>query len=297
MSNQAPVVLITGSAHGIGFATAQKFFANGYNVAISDLNESDVASALKELDREGNRSIGLKIDVTSRQDIESGVAKLIAQFGRLDVLVNNAGNFRQGATDTYSDNDWDQITSVHLDGAFKASQIAYPYLKKSPAGAIVSVSSIVARVGLPKRASYSVSKAGIEALTRTLAVEWASDGIRINAIAPGFTESRWLKDLEDKGLTTPEKLVAAIPLGRLGKMSEQAAAIYFLASAEASFITGQTLVVDGGTTVDVRIYRNNVLKLSLQFSPCSFSKFTWDRCKKHFGVLLLRIVEDCFGIS
>ena len=253
MSNQAPVALITGSAHGIGFATAQKFFANGYNVAISDLNESDVASALKELDREGNRSIGLKIDVTSRQDIESGVAKLIAQFGRLDVLVNNAGNFRQGATDTYSDNDWDQITSVHLDGAFKASQIAYPYLKKSPAGAIVSVSSIVARVGLPKRASYSVSKAGIEALTRTLAVEWASDGIRINAIAPGFTESRWLKDLEDKGLTTPEKLVAAIPLGRLGKMSEQAAAIYFLASAEASFITGQTLVVDGGTTVDVRI--------------------------------------------
>ena len=253
MVSAAPVVIITGSAHGIGFATAEKFFAHGYNVAISDVNEGDIESALKELDREGNRSIGLKIDVTSRQDIEAGVEKLIAKFGRLDVLVNNAGNFRQGATDTYSDSDWDQITSVHLDGAFKASQIAYPYLKKSPAGAIVSVSSIVARVGLPKRASYSVSKAGIEALTRTLSVEWASDGIRINAIAPGFTESRWLKDLEDKGLTTAEKLVAAIPLGRLGKMSEQAAAIYFLASAEASFITGQTLVVDGGTTVDVRI--------------------------------------------
>lgn len=253
MTSAAPVVIITGSAHGIGFATAEKFFANGYNVAISDVNEGDIESALKELDREGNRSIGLKIDVTSRQDIEAGVAKLIAKFGRLDVLVNNAGNFRQGATDTYSDSDWDQITSVHLDGAFKASQIAYPYLKKSPAGAIVSVSSIVARVGLPKRASYSVSKAGIEALTRTLSVEWASDGIRINAIAPGFTESRWLTDLEDKGLTTAEKLVAAIPLGRLGKMSEQAAAIYFLASAEASFITGQTLVVDGGTTVDIRI--------------------------------------------
>jgi len=253
MSNQAPVVLITGSAHGIGFATAQKFFANGYNVAISDLNEGEVESALKELDPQGHRSIGLKIDVTSRQDIEAGVAKLIAKFGCLDVLVNNAGNFRQGATDTYSDSDWDQITSVHLDGAFKASQIAYPYLKKSPAGAIVSLSSIVARVGLPKRASYSVSKAGIEALTRTLAVEWASDGIRVNAVAPGFTESRWWQDLQDKGLTTAEKLVAAIPLGRLGKMSEQAAAIYFLASAEASFITGQTLVVDGGTTVDVRI--------------------------------------------
>jgi 3-oxoacyl-[acyl-carrier protein] reductase len=103
------------------------------------------------------------------------------------------------------------------------------------------------------RASYSVSKAGIEALTRTLAVEWASDGIRINAVAPGFTESRWWQDLQDRGLTTPDKLVAAIPLRRLGKMSEQAAAIYFLASSEASFITGQTLVVDGGTTVDVRI--------------------------------------------
>ena len=253
MSSQAPVVLITGSAHGIGFATAQKFFANGYNVAISDLSDEDIASALKQLDSQCDRSIGLKVDVTSRQDIEAGVAKIIAKFGRLDVLVNNAGNFRQGATDTYSDSDWDQITSVHLDGAFKASQIAYPHLKKSPAGAIVSVSSIVARVGLPMRASYSVSKAGIEALTRTLAVEWASDGIRINAVAPGFTESRWWQDLQDRGLTTPDKLVAAIPLRRLGKMSEQAAAIYFLASSEASFITGQTLVVDGGTTVDVRI--------------------------------------------
>jgi NAD(P)-dependent dehydrogenase (short-subunit alcohol dehydrogenase family) len=253
MSNQAPVVLITGSAHGIGFATAQKFFANGYNVAISDLNEGEIESALKELDPEGNRSIGLKVDVTSRQDIEAGVAKLIAKFGRLDVLVNNAGNFRQGATDTYSDSDWDQIISVHLDGAFKAAQIAYPYLKKAPAAAIVSISSIAARVGLPKRASYNVSKAGIEALTRTLAVEWASDGIRVNAVAPGFTESRNMKDLEDKGLTTPAKLLAAIPLGRFAKMSEQAAAIYFLASAEASFITGQTLIVDGGTTIDIRI--------------------------------------------
>ena len=253
MTSQAPVVLITGSAHGIGFATAQKFFANGYSVAISDLNEGEIESALKVLDPEGGRSIGLKVDVTSRQDIEAGVAKLIAKFGRLDVLVNNAGNFRQGATDTYSDSDWDLITSVHLDGAFKASQIAYPYLKKSPAGAIVSVSSIAARVGLPKRASYNVSKAGIEALTRTLAVEWASDGIRMNAVAPGFTESRNTKDLEDKGLTTPAKLLAAIPLGRFAKPSEQAAAIYFLASSEASFITGQTLVVDGGTTIDIRI--------------------------------------------
>lgn len=253
MSNQAPVVLITGSAHGIGFATAQKFFANGYSVAISDLNESDIESALKELDPEGNRSIGLKVDVSSRQDIEAGVAKLIAKFGRLDVLVNNAGNFRQGATDTYTDSDWDQVISVHLDGSFKAAQIAYPHLKKSPAGAIVSISSIAARVGLPKRASYNVSKAGIEALTRTLAVEWASDGIRVNAVAPGFTESRNMQDLEDKGLTTPAKLLAAIPLGRFAKMSEQAAAIYFLASAEASFITGQTLIVDGGTTIDIRI--------------------------------------------
>lgn len=253
MRSQSPVVLITGSANGIGLATAHKFFANGYNVAISDLNESDIESSLRELDKEGNRSIGLKIDVTSRPAIEAGVEKLIKKFGRLDVLVNNAGNFRQGATDTYSDSDWDQIISVHLDGAFKASQIAYPHLKKSPAGAIVSVSSIAARVGLPKRASYNVSKAGIEALTRTLAVEWASDGIRVNAIAPGFTESRNMKDLEDKGLTTPAKLLAAIPLGRFAKMSEQAAAIYFLASAEASFITGQTLVVDGGTTIDIRI--------------------------------------------
>jgi len=253
MSRQAPVVLITGSAHGIGLATAHKFYENGYNVGISDLNESEIQAALTELDAQGDRSIGLKIDVSSRQEISAGVEKLISKFGRLDVLINNAGNFRQGASDTYSDSDWDEITSVHLDGAFKAAQIAYPHLKKSPAGAIVSVSSIAARVGLPKRASYNVAKAGIEALTRTLAVEWAADGIRVNAVAPGFTESRNMKDLEDKGLTTPDKLLAAIPLGRFAKMSEQAAAIFFLATQEASFITGQTLVVDGGTTIDIRI--------------------------------------------
>jgi NAD(P)-dependent dehydrogenase (short-subunit alcohol dehydrogenase family) len=253
MERSNPVVLITGSAHGIGFATAKKFYDCGYNIAISDLNLTEVERAVSELDPKGERSIGLKMDVSSREDILHGINNVIAKFGRLDVLINNAGNFRQGATESYSDEDWSAITSVHLDGAFKTSQIAYPHLKKSPAPAIVSVSSIAARIGLPKRASYNVAKAGIEALTRTLAVEWAGDGIRVNAVAPGFTESRNMGDLESKGLTTSEKLLAAIPLGRFAKTSEQAAAIYFLASAEASFITGQTLIVDGGTTIDVRI--------------------------------------------
>jgi NAD(P)-dependent dehydrogenase (short-subunit alcohol dehydrogenase family) len=199
------------------------------------------------------RTIGVQLDVASTDSVNAAVASAAAQFGRIDVLVNNAGNFRRGPSAELSDEDWHYVTNVHLDGSFRCARAAYPYLKQSNQGAIVSISSIAAKIALPQRLSYSAAKAGIEGLTRVLAVEWAKDGIRVNAVAPGFTESRNMADLEKSGLATSQKMIDATPLGRFAKTSEQADVIYFLGSPNSSFVTGQVIVVDGGATLDIRI--------------------------------------------
>ncbi|MBM3720871.1 MAG: SDR family oxidoreductase [Actinobacteria bacterium] len=217
------------------------------------MGESEAKAAVAAIDPSGERVFGVVMDVASSASVNSGVKSVGDHFGRIDVLVNNAGNFRQGDTATYLDEDWDRILGVHLDGAFRCARATYPYLKASGKGAIVSISSIVAHIALPGRASYAAAKAGIEALTRTLALEWARDGIRANAVAPGFTESRNMGDLEKKGLTTEARLLAAIPMGRFAKTSEQAEVIFFLGSEHSSFVTGQVIIVDGGTTLDIRI--------------------------------------------
>jgi NAD(P)-dependent dehydrogenase (short-subunit alcohol dehydrogenase family) len=252
MSSSRPVALVTGSGGALGSEMCKQFLDDGYDVVVSDLREDAAQEVAKALDPKGEHVFTVSIDVGSTESVDAGIAKIIERFGRLDVLVNNAGNFRQGLTHTYSDEDWRFITNVHLDGAFRCCRAAYPHLKKSPYPTIISIASVAARIGLPGRLSYSVSKAGLEALTRVLAVEWAPDNIRVVAIAPGFTKTQNRIIVDGKEVTY-EAFAQAVPMKRMGRPEEQASVVVFLASQKASYINGQTIVVDGGATIDLRV--------------------------------------------
>ena len=252
MSSSRPVALVTGSGGALGSEMCKQFLDDGYDVVVSDLREDAAQEVAKALDPKGEHVFTVSIDVGSTESVDAGIAKIIERFGRLDVLVNNAGNFRQGLTHTYSDEDWRFITNVHLDGAFRCCRAAYPHLKKSPYPTIISIASVAARIGLPGRLSYSVSKAGLEALTRVLAVEWAPDNIRVVAIAPGFTKTQNRIFVDGKEVTY-ESFAQAVPMKRMGRPEEQASVVVFLASQKASYINVQTIVVDGGATIDLRV--------------------------------------------
>ena len=154
MSSSRPVALVTGSGGALGSEMCKQFLDDGYDVVVSDLREDAAQEVAKALDPKGEHVFTVSIDVGSTESVDAGIAKIIERFGRLDVLVNNAGNFRQGLTHTYSDEDWRFITNVHLDGAFRCCRAAYPHLKKSPYPTIISIASVAARIGLPGRLSY-----------------------------------------------------------------------------------------------------------------------------------------------
>lgn len=251
MSSAAPqVAVITGGASGIGWATAERLGADGFLTVLADRDGAAAADAAERLRAGGATAHDVTVDVTEPASVARAFDATLTAHGAVDVLVNCAGFARPIPSAELDEASWAAQLDVHLGGTMRCCRAAYPALARSRRATIVNVSSVLGRVGNPMRLAYGTAKAGIEGMTRTLAVEWARAGICVNAVAPGYTRTPLIDALVRDGKLDPASLERRIPLRRLAEREEVAGAIAFLCGPDARYVTGQTLVVDGGMSVD-----------------------------------------------
>jgi NAD(P)-dependent dehydrogenase (short-subunit alcohol dehydrogenase family) len=248
MDYDGKMVVVTGAARGIGKAIVEHFLRHGANVLIADVDPlvaGETAAALRQTypDR---RIEFFQVNTKKQGECFAMANYAVEKLGTIDVQVNCAGIVSQRESLDVTEEDWNNLISINLSGVFFCCQAAGRVMKDHGGGAIINLSSIGAEAALPKRASYSSAKAGITLMTRTLAIEWAEYGIRVNAIGPAWVATDILKLSIERGVVDPGKLENAIPLGRIATLEDVAEAALFLASDKAGFITGQTLMVDGG---------------------------------------------------
>jgi len=234
------VALVTGGGRGIGRAICQTLARAGACVAAADIALEGATETVGQLPTQG---LALRLDVSSADSAQAGVDQVMERFGRLDILVNNAGITRDGLLIRMSEADWDLVLTINLKGVFNCSKAAVRPMMKARWGRIISISSVVGVNGNPGQANYAASKAGVIGLTKTLAREFASRHITANAVAPGFIETDMTAKLSEEAR---HAMLSQVPLGRPGTPQDVADAVLFLASEQASYITGQVLHVNGG---------------------------------------------------
>lgn len=234
---------ITGAAQGIGRQIALRMAEEGANLAVADTNIQKAETTALEIRALGVKCLAIKLDVSKQNEVTSAFETFIKEFGKLDILVNNAGITKDALILRMKDEDWDAVLDVNLKGTFLCSKEAVKLMVKKQYGKIISISSVVAFTGNPGQVNYSASKAGIVGLTKTIAKEYATRGIRANIVAPGFIQTAMTEAITEK---TREEMKKSIPLGYFGTPDDVANVVIFLASKKADYITGQIFHINGG---------------------------------------------------
>jgi 3(or 17)beta-hydroxysteroid dehydrogenase len=246
MRLQGKVALITGAAHGMGEAEAKMFAKEGAKVVVADMDEAAGQQVVAGISEVGGEALFVRLDVTREGDWQKAVETTVGRFGKLDILVNNAGISGSSGVDLLSSEAWDQVMEVNAKGVFLGLKYAIPAMQKSGGGSIVNISSISGFVGQDYiHMAYNASKGAVRIMTKSAAVQYAKDGIRVNSVHPGvmppMRTSRVTANAEQR-----QRMLAQVPMGREGRREEVGYAVLFLASDEASYITGTELAVDGG---------------------------------------------------
>jgi len=240
------VAVVTGSARGIGRAIALALAKDGANIVVSDIDEEEMNLVRQEVENVGRRAIVCKANVSIKKEVNHLMDMTIREYGKIDILVNNAGTAILNLIEDFTEEDWNKVLSVNLNGVFFCSQAAGKEMIKKKKGKIINITSIRGKVAEPMRVAYTTSKAAVIALTKSLAVEWAKYNIEVNAVAPNYVKTKLVQMAMDKGVISEEAIIRRTPKGRLATAEEIAEVVKFLASDKSNYITGTTIYVDGG---------------------------------------------------
>ncbi|MFH1774962.1 MAG: 3-oxoacyl-ACP reductase family protein [Methanobacteriota archaeon] len=239
------VAIVTGASRGLGRAMAVGLAGAGANVVVTDV--LDTSETVEEIKKLGGKAIGIKADVSKKGDVERMVQQTIEKFGRVGILVNNAGIFRMAPAEAMKEEDWDKVIAVNLKGQFLCAQEVGKRMIKQKSGKIINMASVAGKLAFAQSAAYNASKAGIILMTKTLAVEWGKYNIQVNAICPGvFATAMTENFLKDKNFL--QMIKTRVPLARYGEPEELVGAVIYLASNASDYMTGHALVIDGGWT-------------------------------------------------
>ena len=247
-SLKGKVAMVTGSSKGLGEVAATALAKAGADVAVCGRNRADIDRVVEKLHSAGGRAAGFVLEVTSSETVQQGVDAILAHFGRVDILLNNAGTNHRVPVLEYPEAEWDRVVDTNLKGYFLVAKAVVPQMIERGYGKVINMSSILGRIGIVNQLAYASAKGGVEQMTKIMAIEWAKQGVRVNAIAPTYFETEMVKQIRND----PERLNfinTRTPMGRWGRLEEIEGIVIFLASAASDFITGQSIAIDGGWTI------------------------------------------------